>query len=172
MTDPRTDIHQLRAVLLAAAERFRDRFEDSSLEAPPRRQLAVLTCMDARVRPLALLGLKPGDAHVIRNAGAHATDDVLRSLALSHHLMGVDKAVVIGHTECGLLGAENDRLHDHVRARGADPADTDFLPFIDLDASVQESVQRIRTSPLLAESYDALGFVFDVRSGTLRSATD
>jgi carbonic anhydrase len=121
--------------------------------------------MDARLDPAKFLGLKEGDAHVIRNAGGLATDDALRSLVISHHLLGTQEVFVIAHEDCGMLTFSNKDLHSRL---GADSEKIDFLPFGDLDESVRSSVRRIRESTLLPHSYTAVGLVYDVRSGRLR----
>ena len=148
----------------AANEAYAGRFDRGDLAAPPARKLAVVTCMDARLDPAAFLGLREGDAHVIRNAGGLVTDDALRSLVISHHLLGTQEAVVIGHTDCGMLTFTNEDLHDRL---GADAEAIDFLPFPDLEDSVRSSVRRLEQSPLLRDSFSATGFVYDVRSGRL-----
>ncbi|MDA0256501.1 MAG: carbonic anhydrase [Chloroflexi bacterium] len=136
--------------------------------AEPARRLAVLTCMDARIEPLRLLGLALGDAHVIRNAGGRATDDALRSLALSTHLLGVREVALIQHTGCGLLGASNEALRAAVAAGGGDASSIDFLPIDDLDASVRADVLRLRASPALSRALEIAGFVYDVGTSKLR----
>src|SRR2546421_12905346 len=87
----------------AANERYASQFEKGSLPMPPGRRFAVVTCMDARLDPAKFLGLDEGDAHVIRNAGGVVSDDALRSLVISHHLLGTEEAIVIGHSDCGML---------------------------------------------------------------------
>jgi carbonic anhydrase len=132
---------------------------------PPRRKFAVVTCMDARLDPAKSLGLDEGDAHVIRNAGGLVSDDALRSLVISHHLLGIQEAFVIGHSDCGMLTFNNDEL----RARlGPDTAGIDFLPFSDVNARVKESIRTIEQSQLLPDSFSATGFVYEVGSGLLR----
>ena len=125
--------------------------------------------MDARIDPLALLGLELGDANVLRNAGAIVTDDVIRSVAISHGVLGTREAAVIGHTNCGLHGASNDELRSLLGLPAR--ADVDFLPFADLEETVRASVARIAGSPLLPASFTAQGYVYDVRSGELRVVT-
>lgn len=122
--------------------------------------------MDARLDPAAFLGLAPGDAHVLRNAGAVATEDALRSLAVAHHLLGVERALVIGHEGCGMLAATNEELRARI---GPAAEQTDFHPLSDLDGSVRASVRRIRESPLLPAGFGAAGLVYDVRTGRLRA---
>lgn len=124
------------------------------LPLAPAKHLAVLTCMDARIVPMPAFGLDLGDAHVIRNAGALATDDAIRSLAISHRLGGTREAIVVGHTDCALESASEE-------LRG-------FQSFPDVRESVRESVRRIEASPLLPDGYRATGFVFDVETGLLQ----
>jgi carbonic anhydrase len=158
----------LRDEILAANERYADSFTKGDLPGPPARRFAVVTCMDARLDPAKFVGLEEGDAHVIRNAGGLVTDDALRSLVISHWLLGTQEAFVIGHTGCGMLTFSNDNLRAKLRDEaGADAGDVDFLPFPDLEESVAASVRRIRESPFLPESFGASGFVYDVGSGRL-----
>jgi carbonic anhydrase len=150
--------------LQASNDQFADQFDLGDLPIPPGRQLAVVTCMDARLDPARFLGLEPGDAHVIRNAGGVVSDDALRSLVISHHLLGTKQAVVIGHTDCGMLTFSNDEL----RARlGPESEGIDFLPFPDLAGRVRESVSAIWESPLLPDDFAAAGYIYDVKSGRL-----
>lgn len=131
--------------------------------AAPARRLALVTCMDARIDVARCFGVELGGAHVIRNAGGIVTDDAIRSLVVSHHLLGTIEAVVIGHTDCGLLGVESDDLHARL---GPASEEIDFQPFADVAERVRQSVEAIRTMPLLAD-LATTGFVFDVRSGRL-----
>ena len=159
----------LRQEILAANERYAASFDKGDLPIPPGRRLAVVTCMDARLDPAKFLGLAEGDAHVIRNAGGVVSDDALRSLIISRWLLGTQEAFVIAHTDCGMLTFTNDELRARLAAEtGADARGIDFLPFSDLEESVRSSVQRIRESPFLPDSFSASGFVYDVRTGRLR----
>jgi carbonic anhydrase len=115
--------------------------------------------MDARIDVFAVLGLELGDAHVIRNAGGRLTDDVLRSLALSSGMLGVDTVVVMQHTRCGLAGASDAEL----RARTG--ADLDFLPIADHEASLRADIDRLSSTPYLSALRSIGGFVYDVDSG-------
>ena len=125
----------------------------------PSRRLAVVTCMDARIDVFAALGLHLGDAHVIRNAGGRVTDDVVRSLALSSHLLGVDTVVVMQHTKCALAGVTDEEL----QARTG--ADLGFFPIVDHSAALREDVALLETSPHLDPLRVVAGFVYDVESG-------
>ena len=159
----------VRDQLLAANEAYASGFTKGDLPAPPARRLAVVTCMDARLDPAKFLGLEEGDAHVIRNAGGLVTDDALRSLVVSHWLLGTREAYVIGHSGCGMLTFTNDDLRRKLADEaGADASDVDFHPFSDLDESVRASVRKIAESPLLPDSFEARGYVYDIGSGRLR----
>jgi carbonic anhydrase len=147
-----------------ANRRYSDTFTKGELPMPPGRRFAVVTCMDARIDPARALGLEEGDAHVIRNAGGIVTDDALRSLVISHHLLGTQEALVIGHSDCGMLTFQNEDLHEKL---GPDSHEIDFHPFPDVEARVRESVDRVESSPLLPPSFTVTGYVYDVRSGEL-----
>ena len=127
----------------------------------PGRRLAVVTCMDARIDVFAVLGLHLGEALVIRNAGGRVTDDVLRSLALATHVLGVDTLVVMQHTKCGLAGVTDEELN---RLTGADVG---FLPIDDHAAALQEDIQVLRATPYLEPLGEISGFVYDVESGEI-----
>ena len=156
----------LREELLGANAEFAAGFSGRGLPRPPACSLAVVTCLDGRIDPLPLLGLRPGDANVLRNAGARVTDDVLRSLVVSRHLLGMRETMLIGHTDCGLEGRTNDELRTAVP--GAE--ELDFLPFADVAESVREGVRRIRATPLLAE-VETSGWVYEVETGRLREVS-
>lgn len=144
---------------------------DAGAAAMPARRVAVLACMDARLNPYALLGLREGDAHIIRNAGGVVTDDAIRSLAISQSALGTEEVVLIQHTRCGLLGITDDELADRIEAEsGTRPSDA-LHTFSDLDRSVREGLERVRTSPLLPRRDAVRGFVFEVESGQLREVT-
>jgi carbonic anhydrase len=159
----------IRDEILAANERYATGFTKGHLPMPPARRFAVVTCMDARLDPAKFLGLEEGDAHVFRNAGGIVGDDALRSLVISHWLLGTQEAFVIGHTDCGMLTFTNDQLRQTLADEaGADASGIDFQPFPNVEDRVAESVRRIRESNLLPDSFGASGFVYDVRAGQLR----
>ena len=148
----------------AANERYAAGFAKGELPMPPGRRFAVVTCMDARLDPAGFLGLEEGDAHVIRNAGGLVNDETIRSLLISHHLLGTQEAVVIGHTDCGMLTFTNADVHENL---GPESESIDFQPFPDVAERVRQSVETIRSHPLLPDSFGASGFVYDVRSGRI-----
>jgi carbonic anhydrase len=155
------------ADVLEANERYAESFSLGGLQARAGRGLAVLTCMDSRIEPLAMLGLRPGDAKILRNAGARVTDDVLRTLVLAHYLLGVERAMVVGHTRCRMAAGSEDAVHEAVRdAGGPDTRSLSFLTTDDLRATLRHDVQRVRSSPYL-QRLRVGGFVYDVDSGRL-----
>ena len=138
------------------------------MNARPARKTAVLTCMDARIDPLAVLGLELGDAHVIRNAGAVVTDEEIRSLALSQHALGTEDVVVIAHTECGVLGLDDEAFAAELEAAAGRRPDWRAHGFADLDEHVRAGVARIAGSPFLRHRDRVRGYVLDVATGELR----
>jgi carbonic anhydrase len=132
------------------------------------RGLAVLTCIDSRIDPLAMLGLRAGDAKIIRNAGARVTDDALRSLVLAVNLLGVNRVCVVQHTNCAMVGSTEDEIRARIEAaRGVDASHWDFLATTDQEATMRHDLALIRSCPLLPDDLDVGGFIFDVHSGAL-----
>jgi carbonic anhydrase len=148
-------------------ERYTEAFDRSRLTAAPLSGLAVVACMDARLDVEEALGLGTGDAHVIRNAGGLVTDDVIRSLIVSQHLLGTEEVLVIQHTECGLLGADEGRLRSSLAERSGQLLDIRLGAFADLDSSVRQQVGRVRSHPWL-KRVPVHGLVFEVETGRLR----
>lgn len=156
------------ADVLAANERYARDFRLTGLEPRAARGLAVLTCMDSRIEPLAMLGLEPGDAKILRNAGARVTDDVLRTLALATYLLGVERAMVVAHTRCRMTAASEAEVHTAIdEAGGPDTRSLSFLVASDQRATVRSDVQRLRSWPYL-ERLQVGGFLYDVDTGRLR----
>jgi carbonic anhydrase len=157
---------------LKADEAYAANFDKGDLPMPPARHVAVLTCMDARLDPARFLGLKEGDAHVIRNAGGRASEDAIRSLVISQQLLGTNAVVVIHHTDCGMLTFSNADLRTKLKKDLNASADhIDFLPFKDLEQSVRDDVATLKASPLIPENVEISGFIYDVRSGRLLPVT-
>ena len=154
--------------LLAGNARYAERFTGGDLPAPPARHLAVVTCMDTRLDVYALLGLKLGDAHVIRNAGGRVTDDVLRSLIVSIEVLGTTAVAVVQHTDCGMTKTTEEGLRELVRVRrGADPHDVRFLTIDDQPETIRADVALLQASPFLPSDLDVRGFLYDVKTGRL-----
>ena len=155
--------------VLAANQSYVGEFGDKgSLALPPARRFAILTCMDARLDPAKFAGLAEGDAHVIRNAGGRASDDAIRSLIISHKLLGTDEWFVIHHTDCGMETFTDDQLRQRLATEAdADASDIEFHAFPTVRDRIRQSVETIAESPLLPDSFTARGFVYDVRTGRL-----
>lgn len=157
--------------LLEANLRYQAEFHDSGVAGVAAKGLAVLTCIDSRIDPLAMLGLKPGDAKIIRNAGARVTDDALRSLVLATNLLGAKRVCVVQHTSCAMVGVTEDEMRTRVaEASGGDASGWDFLASTDQVATLRADLARIRDCPLIPADTEIGGFVFDVHSGELRPA--
>ena len=150
--------------LLENNARFASRFEGQGLAAQPAKKVAVVCCMDARIDVHAVLGLGLGDAHVIRNAGGVVTDDVLRSLVLSQHLLGTEEIVVIQHTSCGLHGLVDDEVRAQITSAAGTEPHFPMLGFDDLEESVRTSIRKLSSEPLLLHR-SVRGFVYDVGNG-------
>jgi carbonic anhydrase len=155
--------------LLKANAEFVKNVDLGDLAVRPRRRLAVLACMDSRILFERCLGLQPGDAHMIRNAGGIATDDALRSLIVSHHLLDTEEFIIINHTDCGLLKINEYEL----RAKLAEKMGTiasepsHFYGFDDLEKNVREQVQRVKSHPWIPKHIPVRGFIYDVKTGKL-----
>jgi carbonic anhydrase len=152
---------------LAANERYAARFDRSALPGRPRRRLAILACMDARLHVEDVLGLDTGDAHVIRNAGGLATDDALRSIVISQQLLGTEEVIVIEHTACGMLTFTDDEVRRRLATRTGHDVDMALGAFTDLDSNVRAQVERIRAHPW-TKDVAVHGVVYDVDTGRLR----
>ena len=160
--------------LLKANEEFVRNFNLGDLAVRPRRRLAVLACMDSRILFERCLGLHPGDAHMIRNAGGIATDDALRSLIVSHHLLDTQEFIIINHTDCGLLKVREDELKNRLTEKMGTSAGAPahFHAFDDLEKNVREQVRRVKTHPWIPKHIPVRGFVYDVKTGALREVRD
>ncbi len=153
---------------LAENERHAATFDRSRLALPPARKLAVLACMDARLTVEDVLGLRSGDAHIIRNAGGLATDDAIRSLVISQNLLGTEEVIVIEHTGCGMLTFEDGTVRRGLAATTGADIDLPLLPFPDLEANLRLQVERIRSHPWLKPDVPVHGLVYEVETGRLR----
>ena len=155
------------ADVLAANEAYAHDFKLAGLEASAAKGLAVLTCMDSRIEPLTMLGLQPGDAKILRNAGARVTDDVLRTLVLASYLLGVERAMIVAHTKCRMAAGDEDDVHSAVsEAGGPDTRSLAFLVSGDQEETVRADVQRVRSWPYLTQLRVG-GFLYDVDTGRL-----
>jgi carbonic anhydrase len=153
--------------MLEVAAARADQLAAPGLDARPRRKVAVVSCMDARIDLFAMLGLELGDAHIIRNAGGLVTDDVIRSLSASQRLLGTEEVVVVMHEGCGLRGASEDEFAHSLRADGVLPP-WRLGAFDDIDVTLSQGLRRLRSSLELVARDHIRGFVFDPESGAIR----
>ncbi len=154
--------------LLQNNRQYAAAFDQAGLPARPASRVAIVACMDARLDPARVLGLEPGDAHVIRNAGGVVTDDVIRSLMISQRLLGTEEIVVIQHTDCGMLNIETDELAAQIEAEAGMPLPFSIDAISDLDGGVRDSLARLHASPFLPNKGSVRGFVYDIDTGALR----
>jgi carbonic anhydrase len=152
---------------LSENARYAAQFDRSDLPLPPGRRLAVLACMDARLTVEDVLGLRTGDAHIIRNAGGLATDDAIRSLVISQHLLGTEEVIVIEHTGCGMLTFEDGPVRASIAQATGTDLDLPLHPFPDLEANLKAQVERIRSHPWI-KSVPVTGLVYEIETGRLR----
>jgi carbonic anhydrase len=157
--------------LLRIHQDYAASFTGGDLPMPPGRQVAVVACMDARLNVYGLLGLREGDAHVIRNAGGVVTDDVIRSLTISQRLLGTREVILIHHTDCGMLTFKDDEVKADIEAETGLKPPFALEAFPDVDQDVRQSIARIKASPFVPNRDAVRGFVFDVRTGALREVT-
>ncbi len=154
--------------LLANNRDYASRFTSSDLRGRAAKGLAVVTCMDSRIEPLQMLGLSKGEAKILRNAGARVTDDVLRTLVLAVHLLGVTRIMVVAHTDCRMATVTDEQVHTAIReSAGIDTRSLEFRTMDDQVATLGDDVQRIRSSPYLPAGLPVLGCRYDVGTGRL-----
>ena len=156
--------------VLKANELYAERYVDNHLPAPPALKLAVIICKDARLRVEEMLGLKEGDAHIIRNAGGAVTPDVIRSLLVSHYMLGAQEVMVINHTGCGMMSFTDEELFKEVRqATGTAAAGPEAIhTFTDIEENVRKQMEKVRSHPWIPEDVVVRGFVYEMGSGRLR----
>lgn len=158
---------------IQANERFAQNFNLGELAMPPARKLAIIACMDARLTVEEFLGLQTGDAHIIRNAGGIVTEDAIRSLIISHHLLGTQEFMIINHTDCGMLTFKDDDLREKLQQETHTDtvAPTVFHSFDKLEVNVRQQIQKIRSHPWIPKHIPVRGFIYDVRTGKLNEVT-
>jgi carbonic anhydrase len=157
--------------LLKNNEAYAASFDKGDLPLPPGRKIAVLACMDARLDPARVLGLEEGDAHVIRNAGGVVSDDAIRSLAISQHLLGTEEIVILHHTDCGMLTFSDNEFAERLESETGSRPGWNAQAFEDLDIDVRDSIERIKNSPFVPRSDRVRGFVYEVETGRLREVS-
>jgi carbonic anhydrase len=157
--------------LLENARDYAERFDKPDLGMAPSKRVAVLACMDARLIPTRVLGLNEGEAHIVRNAGGVVTDDAIRSLSISQHLLGTEEIVLLHHTDCGLMTTTDDELAERLEQATGHRPQWSVNAFSDLEESLRASIARLRESPFIPNKDSIRGFVYDVKTGKLREVT-
>jgi len=160
--------------VLEANETYARNFALGHLSSPPVRRLAVVSCMDARLDIPRILGLEPGEAHIIRNAGGIADESAIRSLIISERLLGTREFMFIHHTDCGMLSFRDEELAARLRKEtgAAAVAPSRFYAFSDLEEDVREQVQKVKSHPWISKNILIRGFIYDVKTGKLREVGD
>lgn len=149
-------------------QEFRRSFSGSALSGTARKGLAIITCMDSRISPLALVGMQPGDAKILRNAGARVTDDVLRTLVLATYLLGVNRILVMPHTDCRMANESESQLHETIEKQfGVDTRSVEFRTVENQREALAYDVTRVRSYPLLQSGVVVGGAIYDVATGKL-----
>jgi carbonic anhydrase len=156
------------ADLLAANARYAENFDEGGFDGVAHAGVAIVTCMDSRIVPLAMLGLRHGDAKIFRNPGGRVTPQALEALVLGVHLLGVERILVVPHTRCAMASATEEQLQQRVSASaGVDASWQPFHVVADQLAALTDDVQRVRSHPLIPERVKVGGFLYDVDTGIL-----
>ena len=156
------------ADLLGANKEYASTFKSNGLSGEALKGLAIVTCMDSRIDPLHIVGMEAGDAKILRNAGARVTEDVLRTLVLATHLLGVKRVLVMPHTDCKMASGEEQEIHAAILEKsGIDTRGIEIRTVKDQMKALITDIQRIESYPLLAKNVKVMGAVFSVESGTL-----
>ncbi len=156
------------ADLLKANEEYASRFTQEELTGFAKKGLAIVTCMDSRIDPLNIVGMHAGDAKILRNAGARVTEDVLRTLVLATHLLGVTRVLVMPHTDCRMASAEESEIHQQIKEKsGVDTRGIEIRTVRDQNKALFQDIQRIESYPLLPSDIKVMGAIYDVKTGLL-----
>lgn len=156
------------ADLLAANGEFVGTFSRAELTGKAAKGLAIVTCMDSRIAPLEIMGLRPGDAKILRNAGARVTEDVLRTLVLATFLLQVNRILLLPHTDCRMAAHEEEEIHEEImRTHGVDTRSMEFRTTADQVAGLRVDVNRVRAYPLLPGDVIVGGAIYDVATGRI-----
>ena len=154
--------------LLAANREYAEHFDMAGFDGIAHAGIAIITCMDSRLAPLAMVGLKPGDAKIFRNPGGRVTEQALEALVLGAHLLNVERILIVPHTRCAMTASTQQELRDKVGESAGVDADWQFFSVVeDQLAALEEDVQRVRTHPLIPTSVLVGGFMYDVDTGLL-----
>jgi len=154
--------------LLAANQDYQKTFKYSELTGVAKQGLAIVTCMDSRINPLSVVGMRSGDAKILRNAGARVTEDVLRTLVLGTYLLGVDRILIMPHTDCRMAKSEEQEIHQLIDDEfGVDTRSLEFRTVTDQKRALAVDVQRVRSYPLIRKGVSVAGAIYDVSNGSI-----
>jgi carbonic anhydrase len=154
--------------LIGANKDFASSFKSTGLSGQAVKGLAIVTCMDSRIAPLTIVGMNVGDAKILRNAGARVTEDVLRTLVLATHLLGVNRILIMPHTDCRMASAEEHEMHEQIMEKsGIDTRSVEIRTVRDQKAALLKDITRVETYPLLAKGIKVMGAIYDVETGKL-----
>ena len=154
--------------LLSANSEYVETFKYSDLTGSAARGLAIVTCMDSRINPLSVVGMRSGDAKILRNAGARVTEDVLRTLVLATYLLNVDRILVMPHTDCRMAQSDESNIHELIESKfGVDTRSLEFRVTKDQEAALKSDITRIRAYPLIREGVSVAGAIYDVKTGKI-----
>jgi carbonic anhydrase len=156
------------ADLLKANSEYAQHFTKEELTGFAQKGLAIVTCMDSRIDPLRIVGMQAGDAKILRNAGARVTEDVLRTLVLATHLLGVKRVLVMPHTDCRMASADESEIHQQIKeASGVDTRGIEIRTVRDQNKALYQDIQRIESYPLLPQGIKVMGAIYDVKTGLI-----
>jgi len=156
------------ADLLRANEEYVSVFTKEELTGYAKKGLAIVTCMDSRIDPLRIVGMHAGDAKILRNAGARVTEDVLRTLVLATHLLGVTRVLVMPHTDCRMATADESEIHQQIKAAsGIHTRGIEIRTVSDQNKALFQDIQRIESYPLLPAGIQVMGAIYDVKTGRI-----
>ena len=154
--------------LLAANQDYQKTFKYSELTGVAKQGLAIVTCMDSRINPLSVVGMRSGDTKILRNAGARVTEDVLRTLVLGTYLLGVDRILIMPHTDCRMAKSEEQEIHQLIDDEfGVDTRSLEFRTVTDQKRALAVDVQRVRSYPLIRKGVSVAGAIYDVSNGSI-----
>ena len=154
--------------VLAGNQRFVESYHEPGMSGRAAKHLALITCMDSRIDPLSVLGMKSGDMKILRNAGARVTDDVLRTLVLAAYLLDVDRVIVMQHTDCRMAKSTESEVHQSILdSTGVDTRSLEFRTIDDPFETLKADVQRIRSFPFIPDHVVVAGGMYDVHTGEL-----
>ena len=165
---PQTFDKDIFADVLKHNQSFVSTFQHEELTGTAKEGIAIVTCMDSRINPLSVVGMKSGDAKILRNAGARVTDDVLRTLVLATYLLGVERILIMPHTNCRMAQVDEAEIHREIDTKyGIDTSELEFKTVADQKASLIEDVKLVRNYRLLNTGVSVGGAIYDVATGKI-----